>query len=312
MFKTSNKKISRTFLLSMATLTLVVFLSSCQGFMNGEQARNKIKDAIAYSEAPFYKININYVNGTGKVKAPAGGQASKKVTDIFTVSFAPAKEYEFLYWTLVDGRTGQELADGEYLELASLTESETTCSFIKAPPSGVELCLKPVIIKRPVSIFWGPENTAMGVKCDEPIQVMFDQDMHENSIYYTKDERDVLEDIPDIEFLCVTVGGVEKTYGYKIGDDDSTIVFKNIKVVDNNNEKINLLCYFENPVFADPRQLKISVQKKNNKALLPSGTMLKVTIEKDFFCIPPQYDKHITLPQAKIYPYFVSDNVSGN
>ena len=314
MFKTSNKKISRSFLLSIAAVAFVALLSSCQGFMNGEQARNKIKGSIEYYEAPLYKINIGYETGTGQVKAPAGGQTNKKVTDTFTVNFATDKNYDFLYWTVVDRSTGQQLADGEYLELASLTDSETTCSFIKAPPAGVELCLKPVLIERPKTIYWGPEYTAKGVSCGTEIQVMFDHDMDENSIYYTQGEIDDLDDIEGIQFLRVTVGGVQKTYGYKIGDDDSSIVFKNIKVVNNNNENINLLCYFENPKFvdkdsvADPRQLSISVKTKNGKASLPSGTMLMVTIEKDFFYKSDWHEKPITMPQAKKWPYFVRES----
>ena len=181
------KKAISTLLVGGGLLAAIVF-SSCQNFLKGSDAKQELQRAIEYANAPTYTIKINYQNKTGVVKSPAGAQADKKVSDIFTVCFDPFADYEFLYWKIIDASTDKELKNGEYLSLQSISESETLCTFNKAPENGMQISLYPVTVERPQILSNSPVYLAEGVFKDSTIQIVFDYDMDEYSIYYTDDE----------------------------------------------------------------------------------------------------------------------------
>lgn len=207
-----------------------------------------------------------------------------------------------MYWTITDGN--QELTDGEYLKLASITNLETDCTFVKAPEPGMKLCLTPVVIERPSVGSTYPEKKPKGVPPNTSIVVNFDKAMSLDSIYYTQDEIDELNQKEGLTFLSVNIGTAQnpdyRKYGYKIGYNNASIVFKNIKIEEMNSTNPNLLQYFNAPVFNSARnELTITV-----KTALPDGTSVRVTIDKKFSTKYEPLDKYITLIKSEIWPYF--------
>ena len=273
---------------------MVFLLSACEGFMDGGSVRQRIIQKREYAEAPSYKINIKYSGNIGVVKAPLGGETFQKVTDTFPIKFKARDDYEFLYWTITDGN--QELTDGKYLKLASITNLETDCTFVKAPEPGMKLCLTPVVIERPSVGSTYPEKKSKGVPPNTSIVVNFDKAMSLDSIYYTQDEIDELNQKEGLTFLSVN----NRKYGYKIGNNNASIVFKNIKIEEMNSTNPNLLQYFNAPEFNAARnELTITV-----KTALPDGTSVRVTIDKKFSTKYEPLDKNITLIKSEIWPYF--------
>ena len=288
---------------------------SCEGFLNAKETSSQISNSISYANAPFYTIFVDDSEGNGVIKAPAGGETQKKVSDSFTINYDPAPAYEFLYWKIIDkNNNNQEYANGEYFEIETLTNSETKCTFVRAPAAGMKLCLVPVLSERPQIISWNPKREPEGVNRDSRIEVMFDRPMALESIYYTKAEFDKLTEEKSISisnFLPEggTVFEEHKYYGYKTAGDD-TIVFKNIQIVSNDAQKENLLKYFEAPQFEDREHtsLAISVKKTNNIPNIPVNTNLQVTIDNNFYCYSGIYEKPVSLREKKPWPYWVNGN----
>ena len=125
---------------------------------------------------------------SGTVRSPAGGEVTKKVTDSFTVRFEPVSDREFIRWMVIDSSTGNDVTDDEYLVLSTLTDSETECTFKKAPEGEMRLSLVPELAERPQILSYAPLYVAEGSPKDSAIQVTFDYDMDPDSIYYSTDE----------------------------------------------------------------------------------------------------------------------------
>ena len=175
---------------------------------------------------------------------------------------------------------------------------------MKLPDSAVKLCLRPVVAERPQIISYSPITS--GTIKDAGIQVLFDHDMDEGSIYYTEEEIVALkkEGVADEVFLPEIpndlTGSPLERYGYK---KDGEVIFKNISIK-NNNDGSNINSCFDMPVFETSRQLSIPVKDKN---ALEDFTSVLVTIEKGFFYIPAGSDKHIEMAASKKWLYQVSD-----
>ena len=264
-------------ILGGALLCIVFLFSACDGFMDDGGTRELIIQKLQYAEAPTYLINVDDAAGKGVVNSPAGGKANKKVTDIFNVSFSFPDDYEFLYWTIIDTKTNQELANEEYLALSTLNNPETQCTLLKAPEEGMNLTLVPVLADRPTVSNNIPEYESAGIAKASPIVVEFDQAMNPQSIYYIKEEIDELiklYNLSESDFLTVNVNQTSFKYGYKKGDD---IVFKNIQI-QNYNNSANLLQYFNPPQF-DAANKILTITPKSN---FPGGTTVFVILDKKF------------------------------
>ena len=293
-------------------IVLIVF-SSCDNFLKGEEVKSEIEAAIAYANAPSYTITVESGDNSGVVKNPAGGEAAKKVTDVFSLKFEPYADYEFLYWKIIDSTTQKEITNGEYLELESLDDAETKCTFKKAPENGMKLCLVPVVAARPQILSYSPIlASGLSVK-DTPIQVVFDHDMSENSIYYTKDEilslmKELeITDENDERILKTNVKNVNKVYGYK---KDGKVFYKSISITDNLSGK-NITDCFNAPIFETNRILTIPV---NNKKLPSNYEQIQVCLERSFYYVESMknkeiQEKDILLPGVKKWIYQVGKEV---
>lgn len=277
-----SKKASRTRLqhftiLGGAFLCMVILFSSCDNFLDDSGTREQILKRFEYQKSPLYTILVSDTDSSGVVNTPAGGQTRKKVTDAFTVSFSPQKEYDFLYWTIIDDTTKQDSQNGEYLLLSSLTDPETECTFLKAPEPGMSLKLVPIMAERPSVDRKSPVYVSAGVEKTSDIIVTFTRPMNPLSIYYTQDEITQLTEqyeLLDTDFLSADNYQTQtKYYGYQ---KDGNIVFKNIQIT-NYRDSTNLLEFFNAPYFESASVLKISP-----KSTLPGGNMVFVILDKNF------------------------------
>ena len=247
---------------------------------------------------------------------PAGGETEKKVTDTFTIKFEPASDWEFIRWKIVDSNTQTELENGDYLELSTLTDSETECTFLKSPGAEMALSLVPVMAERPQIISNTPQSS--GVLKDTSIQVLFDHDMDEASIYYTQDEMNQLlkegtADSPLFPETILNEGGEEETV-YKGYEKDDKTFFKNI-FISNKREGTNLNEAFEPPVFENSSSLIIRtkrVEKQNGASthlepLIQDYTQILVSVEKGMSY--QMEGKSVGLAGSKRWMYNVGDGI---
>ena len=76
--------------------TFIGGLTSCENFFNGSELRAEIENQVAYANASAYTVYVDYSENSGIIKSPAGGEVSKKVSDVFTVRFEPASDWDFI------------------------------------------------------------------------------------------------------------------------------------------------------------------------------------------------------------------------
>ncbi len=255
-----------------------LFFASCHNFLSGMEIKKEIEGKVAYANAPAYTILIDYSKDSGIAKSPASGETSKKVSDTFPIRFDTFSDYEFLKWTIVDSTTKNEIPNGEYLSIENTGEEETSCTFTKAPEDGMQLCLVPIVVERPQILSYTPMVISGGCLKDTTIQIVFDRNMSEDSIYYTDEEKAGLMEngIPESDFLSVEAGGETRFYGYT-KDGDS--FFKNISIKDKSGN-LNLNKHFGCPVFENENTLSIPADRSN---FLPDFTKVMVILEKGFF-----------------------------
>ncbi len=155
---------------------------------------------------------------------------------------------------------------------------------------GISFIIRPVVVERPQTISVSPQRNSSGVYKDTTIQVMFDYDMSDDSIYFTDNE---IQNITEQLLPPVTMSdGSKKYYGYK--KDDGTVYFKNISITNSRNGA-NLNDRFAGPVFENRKTLSIPVDRKNP---LAPGTNVMVTLNKDFFYETDE-EKAVSMSQAK-------------
>ena len=289
------------------SLSLVLLLTSCENFLKASQVRADIEASIAYANAPSYTITIDGKNGV--VKAPVGGQAIKKVTDTFALTFDAFTDYEFICWELWDSVSDTKIQNDEYLLIDSISSADTICTFKKSPPEDIKLCIKAVVTVRPAVISKSP-TTTNGVIMDSSIQVFFDSEMSPYSIYYTDDELADLRKDPVIANNLLPDPQAKYIYGYiKNGET----YFKNITITNKKNGN-NLLDHFSEPVLENNNSTLIIKPKKNNPP--DEFTQLLVCIEKGFHCSieysPTEKPKDVELTRREIWQYKVGNQRDSN
>ena len=278
-----------------------------ENFLKGAQVKSEIEAAIAYANAPSYTITVDSGDNSGVVKNPAGGETAKKVTDVFSVKFEPYVDYEFLYWKVIDSSTQNEISNEEYIILENFEDPETKCTFVKAPENEMKICLVPVVAARPQVLSYSPILAgALSVK-DMPIQVVFDHDMDESSIYYSEDEIAQLRTtrgISDQQLLKTVIKGEERCYGYV---KDESVILKNISITDNTNGQ-NINTFFGVPYFETKRILIIPTNPQTPPL---NYEKIMVNLEKNFSytCVSANTIKSISMPGCKKWIYQVGYEV---
>ena len=239
--------------------------------------------------------------GTKKISPYDGTKVQSFINRWYSVSMTPDDDCVFICWELYDLKTDSSIANGTYVTLEDPTQPSTNYSVTQVPDNGIELALRPVVAERPQIISYSP-MTLDELK-DSSIQVLFDHDMDEGSIYYSDDELESLIAKVGKENLLVSDKREGKYYGYK---KDGKTFFKNISFEDNDSYE-NITECFDEPFFATPRMLNINTSKENK---LPDFTQVLVTIENDFFYKAEganrQY-KNISMWLSKKWVYQVND-----
>ena len=225
------------------------------------------------------------------------------------MSFDPIGDYEFVSWKITNDTTNEELPNGEYLKIEDVLNSETKCTFVKAPGPDMKLCLSPVVTERPQILSYAPMlGTEMSFK-DSAIQVVFDYPMDINSIYYTDEEiADLMAELKiadknDASLLKTTITQNEteqiKYYGYK---KDGITYFKNISITASETGE-NLTGFFEAPAFLVANKLVIKVKDYNS---LPDYGEIQVELDKDFFYT--LNGKPITMAGSRKWIYQINES----
>ena len=270
-----------------------------------------IQPVLVYVE----DVNVTISGSHGKF-SPGKGLQKYKLRQSNHIEYEADSDYAFIRWQLVNSKTGQEFEKDEkddsyyYIKSTSLNKPSLDFEIINIPEEDedIEFELIPVIKERPQIISNSPLYSSEGVLRDTTIQVMFDYDMDENSIYYTKDELTELskQGISDSALLPTTVGETTRYYGYKYTVENDGITkeycnFKNITII-NSATNENISGNFKAPVFESPRKLSIPIKES-----LTAGMNVMVTLEKDFFRLVEGTE--VSMSQAKKWLYLVNGEV---
>ena len=170
----------KTNLFALLTVTLFTFIS-CENFLKGEDVKNEIVNVIEYNNAPSYPINVELFNDSdGKIKTPATGEVTKKVTDVFTVRFEPAANHTFIRWEAdVKGlNAGEKIVD--YIEFEDPESLETKVTFKKA--SSKVIVLRPVCPENLDVINFNLSDSEKEYPKDSSIVIKFNQPVAEDCI----------------------------------------------------------------------------------------------------------------------------------
>ena len=285
---------------SLLLLGLVFLFASCDNFMKATQTKQELERDINYANSDSYTIKIDYPEGTGVLKYPAGGITEKKVTDVFNITFEPFTDYAFVCWKITDAASGKELPNGQYLTMEQSDKADTKCTFTKKPEPGMQLCLNAILAERPQIISYSPTTT--NAIRDTLIQVLFDRDMDPYSIYFTQEELAELQSDSSVTLLD-PVEDTQNYYGYI---KDGEIYYKNITIT-NKKTKANLLANFGAPVL-DEGLLIIYANKSNPPY---DYSQILVNIGKDFFYSieleGQEEPKSISMSGSKRWMYQVSN-----
>lgn len=259
---------------------------------------------------PFISVNIDGSNGNF---IPAKGEFIAKLNYENPIEFEAAGDYEFVRWQLFDELNNKELDNETYITISKIDSAKTTFTLTALPADSSEkIAIRPVIAERPQTISVSPQRNSAGVLRDTTIQVMFDYDMAESSIYYTQEELDDFlygQDLPffdvnkitSLDVDCVlyyeTFDGSKKYFGYQKGGERH---FKNISIINKSNGA-NILDRFNPPIFENASTLSIPVNREHAPN---AGMNVMVTIDKEFF-----YDlngKDVSMRQAEKWVYLVN------
>ena len=259
----------------------------------------------------FIPVSGVEITGSHGKFSPGKATYSMREGDSKIFNFEADQDYQFIKWKIYNSVTNQEIPNGEYITIDNIDEDSCEVVLSTAPTTDdIQLQLSPVVVERPQIISSTPTYDAVGAYRDARIQVMFDNDMNPDSIYYSTDEMlelmreyELVNTEEQSDFLKVNLGTETnpnyKYYGYK---KDNNIIYKNIQIKDNKTQG-NILAYFGAPVFEDARTLTISTNKQNPPA---GGTTILVNLDKNFSYL--EDDKPVYMRESKKWVYFVNSS----
>lgn len=252
-----------------------------------------------YIQASFIAEH-GYVSPTESKKIYSGKSLS--------LSFRQDTAFAFLNWQILNAVDNSPVTPEQFASLFELDTSALETELkVKELSQNYSFKFVANCAERAQILSTTPLYSADGTYRDTRIQVMFDHDMSEDSIYYSVNEREKIKSethITDADFLYS--GDNEenyKYYGYKINDE---IVYKNISVINYKTNK-NILENFDAPYFESNTILVIPT---NNIKPPAAGTQVFVTIDSDFFY--EQNSVPIKLASSKKWNYLVNSRIDTN
>ncbi|MBR6340673.1 MAG: fibronectin type III domain-containing protein [Treponema sp.] len=315
--------------LAQATITVDGYIS---GTITIEPVINLIPTGTIILEDNNGKISAN-----NAVLSTLNGVSVKLATTKENVenviSFSADSSYEFIKWQAYNKKTNENLENGTYIRFLNPDVENTSYVLVQSPENAdsIQLAIKPVVAERPQILDCTPSGSGTSLlRKDSTIQVIFDYDMDENSIYYTDIELAQLRamlSLPEASDVnadgdkllksknkkeeIINEGGNTKTkyfyYGY---EKDGKAYYKNISIRDNSKGGI-LTKHFKEPVFDNPRTLTIGVDRSN---LPPGYSQILVNVGKidgeigdGFFYLKD--NKVISMNGYKRWIYRINDEV---
>lgn len=228
--------------------------------------------------------------------------ADSKVGDDNIISFSPDSSYEFIKWQIYDRKAGTTFDNGNYIRLADETTENTSYQFISVPESesNIQLAIKPIVAERPQILDCTPSSSGTTLlRRDSTIQIIFDYDIDEESIYYTDNELQQLRSLIGLAededelgddnnnkllrssskfVLDEDKNKIYRCYGYI---RNGKTYYKNISIRNNNvsaaSDDSVITDSFKEPVFDTPRTLTIGV---NRSKLPPPYIQILVNVGK--------------------------------
>lgn len=261
---------------------------------------------------PEAYITIDGEHGTF---TPGKGKKKYKIGVKNPIEFDAVSDYAFIRWKIINEKTGNEIiadaidgnngkAENTYITFTDASSEKTEFELIQIPAEDEEISLsiQPELVERPRIISNSPSYVASGVLRDTTIQVMFDTNMEEDSIYYTDKELEALTNEFDFENEYTLLPVKEndpntKYYGYKKGEE---VFFKNILITNSRNDE-NLNRFFKAPVFENARTLSIPV---NRATPINPGVRVSVMLNENFFY--KTGGKDISMSRAEKWQYLVN------
>ncbi len=281
---------------------------SCSNFFNSANLKIKLDEAIEYANSKSFDIRFSGTNG----KISPNGIKTYRESDTDVLIFNEDIDWCFTEWQVFEN--GNLLDDESVDQLIEFDDKNNPETKIKILQERKNLTVHAKCIERPKIVSATPTYDSNGVYRDRRIIIMFDTDMDESSIYYSKDELvklNILLDDEDLNCESLKSGYKllkdssrnDKCYGYQKGDDSSTIVFKNIKITNRKNKNANYLKYYNPPYFDsnDASVLRIDADLKNPP---PSATDIIVTINKGIFVL--KENSEVSLSADYSWAYYTS------
>ncbi len=268
-----------------------IMFSSCENFLNGGEFKTKFDNAVEYANAPFAKVEITVVGAETAFIIPAAGTYFDKYKsgDVFEIKFESQTGYGFSQW--------QAVPEGS----VTFEDENSATTTVKINSSDAPITIKPYSLPRPKVVSATPTYDSNGVYRDRTIVVMFNKEMDEKSIYWTKDE---LEDLGVSVENAIKIDDSDFYYAYRDSENLSSYVYKNIEITKYNDSSVNLLQYYGVPRF-DRANKKILRIPANNDSMPPSATDILVTLKKDFFYKTDDSDP-ISLSDDYDWPYYTN------
>ncbi len=235
--------------------------------------------------------------------SPVKGTYTCVQTHSYPLSFDPDTDYEFVRWQIYDSKTGTEIPNGTYLKIEDPSESSTTYSLAAVPVnSEISLAIKPVIAERPQILSRSPVDNGNSFYKDSRIQVLFDHEMDESSIYYTKEELDDLkaDGTADSGLFEDERNGKPVYFGY---EKDGITYFKNILIKNYEKPTEILNECFEHPRFETPTLLIIASNCSTEAPEIPNFAIVHVSLEKDLSY--KVEEKSVNMPKSERWIYQV-------
>lgn len=251
----------------------ILCFTSCDNFLQGSEIKDEIVGAIQYNNAQSYSIRVEAIKDTGTIKAPAGGEVSKKVTDSFTIKFEPANDCTFIKWEAIVPELGSGEKVSDYIEFTDETSLETTVK-LKKPKSSI--LIQPVCPQKLMVKSFNLGEAGKVYKRDETIKIQF------NNLIEDKCKNEVSVVIQGLaDELAAATGTTENTEGEAtVSEADKLKAAKETSAA-----------YFKTPeVNATDKTLYVYVDRKSGDA-------------KDLIPVPEGGTRNVSvsLPKEKVY-----------
>lgn len=255
---------------------LLTLFTSCKSFLDGNTFLAELEKSMLYANAPYVDVTFTSKGTETATLIPAPGTYSDKykATDTIQIQFEPQIGYFFTGWTV-------EPEDSVTFEDA--TKSRTTVNIVSAET--------PIVItantgSRPDIVSASPIDEQGGVYRDRTIVVKFNQEMDQNSIYWTYSELKE-KGIDSKNAFKVNSSKSDKDalyYAYWDGKNNSSIKYKNIEIKKYLDKSVNLLEYYGIPKFDEGNTQILRIPTKLENSAPPSVTDILVIIKKEVYC----------------------------